>query len=189
LVFLTKLARLAECWPQRDGLNLFTHLKTWKFMLLTDLITTLQLSIGPVILVSGVGLILLSMSNRFARVIDRTRLLSKDFNNVSKIDRIRIVEELKILSSRAKIVRAAIALAVLSVLLAALLVISLFLGALFKMGIAVYIVAIFILCMLSLVTSLLLFLADINLSLKALWLAIPSAVSSDAKIATHRLNS
>jgi hypothetical protein len=113
-------------------------------MLLTDLITTLQLSIGPVILISGVGLILLSMSNRFARVIDRSRLLSKDFNKVSNIDRIRIIEELKILSSRAKIVRAAIALAVLSVLLAALLVISLFLGALFQMGIAVYIVVIFI---------------------------------------------
>jgi hypothetical protein len=154
-------------------------------MLLTDLITTLQLSIGPVILISGVGLILLSMSNRFARVIDRSRLLSKDFNKVSNVNRIRIIEELKILSSRAKIVRAAIALAVLSVLLAALLVISLFLGALFQMGIAVYIVVIFVLCMLSLVTSLLLFLADINLSLKALWLAIPPEVSIDAKIATH----
>ena len=149
-------------------------------MLLTDLITTLQLSIGPVILISGVGLILLSMSNRFARVIDRSRLLSKDFNNVADVDRIRIIEELKILSSRAKIVRAAIALAVLSVLLAALLVISLFLGALFQMGIAVYIVVIFVLCMLSLVTSLLLFLADINLALKALWLAVPTEVSRDA---------
>jgi len=149
-------------------------------MLLTDLITTLQLSIGPVILISGVGLILLSMSNRFARVIDRSRLLSKDFNSVTTVDRIRIIEELRILSRRAKIVRAAIALAVLSVLLAALLVVSLFLGALFKMGIAVYIVAIFVLCMLSLVTSLLCFLADINLSLKALWLAIPPEVSSDS---------
>ncbi len=154
-------------------------------MLLTDLITTLQLSIGPVILISGVGLILLSMSNRFARVIDRSRLLSKDFNKVSNIDRIRIIEELKILSSRAKIVRAAIALAVLSVLLAALLVISLFLGALFQMGIAVYIVVIFVLCMLSLVTSLLFFFADINLSLKALCLSIPPELSIDAKISTH----
>ncbi len=149
-------------------------------MLLTDLITTLQLSIGPVILSSGVGLILLSMSNRCGSVIDRSRLLSKDFNNVADVDRIRIIEELKILSSRAKIVRAAIALAVLSVLLAALLVISLFLGALFQMGIAVYIVVIFVLCMLSLVTSLLLFLADKNLSLKALWLAVPPEVSRDA---------
>ena len=142
-------------------------------MLLTDLITTLQLSIGPVILISGVGLILLSMTNRLARVIDRSRLLSQDINSVSNTDRIRILEELRILSSRANIARAGIALAVLSVLLASLLIISLFLGALFQMGIAAFIVTLFILCMLSLVSSLLLFLADINLSLKALWLEVP----------------
>ena len=141
-------------------------------MLLTDLITTLQLSIGPVILISGVGLILLSMTNRLARVIDRSRLLSQDINSVSNTDRIRILEELRILSSRANIARAGIALAVLSVLLASLQIISLFL-ALFQMGIAAFIVTLFILCMLSLVSSLLLFLADINLSLKALWLEVP----------------
>jgi hypothetical protein len=149
-------------------------------MSLTDLITTLQLSIGPVILISGVGLILLSMTNRLARVIDRSRLLSQDINSVSNTDRIRILAELRILSSRANIARAGIALAVLSVLLASLLIISLFLGALFQMGIAVFIVTLFILCMLSLVSSLLLFLADINLSLKALWLEVPPEGRSDA---------
>ena len=149
-------------------------------MSLTDLITTLQLSIGPVILISGVGLILLSMTNRLARVIDRSRLLSQDINTVSNTDRIRILEELRILSSRANIARAGIALAVLSVLLASLLIISLFLGALFQMGIAAFIVTLFILCMLSLVSSLLLFLADINLSLKALWLEVPPEGRSDA---------
>jgi hypothetical protein len=149
-------------------------------MSLTDLITTLQLSIGPVILISGVGLILLSMTNRLARVIDRSRLLSQDINSVSNTDRIRILEELRILSSRANIARAGIALAVLSVLLASLLIISLFLGALFQMGIAAFIVTLFILCMLSLISSLLLFLADINLSLKALWLEVPPEGRSDA---------
>jgi hypothetical protein len=149
-------------------------------MPLTDLITTLQLSIGPVILISGVGLILLSMTNRLARVIDRSRLLSQDIKTVSNTDRIRILEELRILSNRANIGRAGIALAVLSVLLASLLIISLFLGALFQMDIAAFIVTLFILCMLSLVASLLLFLADINLSLKALWLEVPPEGRSDA---------
>ena len=149
-------------------------------MSLTDLITTLQLSIGPVILISGVGLILLSMTNRLARVIDRSRLLSQDFNSVSNTDRIRILKELRILSRRANIARAGIALAVLCVLLASLLIISLFLGALFQMSIAAFIVTLFILCMLSLVSSLLLFLADINLSLKALWLEVPPEGRSDA---------
>jgi len=153
-------------------------------MSLTDLITTLQLSIGPVILISGVGLILLSMTNRLGRVIDRSRLLSQDINSASNTDRIRILAELRILSSRANIARAGIALAVLSVLLASLLIISLFLGALLQMDIAAFIVTLFILCMLSLVASLFLFLIDINLSLKALWLEVPPEGRSGITIAS-----
>ena len=148
-------------------------------MSLTDLITTLQLSIGPVILISGVGLILLSMTNRLGRVIDRSRHLSRDINSASNADRIRILSELRILSSRANISRAGIALAVFSVLLASLLIICLFLGALLQMDIAAFIVTLFILCMLSLVASLFLFLIDINLSLKALWLDVPPEGRSD----------
>jgi hypothetical protein len=149
-------------------------------MSLTDLITTLQLSIGPVILISGVGLILLSMTNRLGRVIDRSRLLSRELKGTSDADRTRILAELRILSSRANLARTGIALAVLSALLASLLIINLFLGALLQMSIAAFIVTLFILCMLSLVFSLFLFLVDINLSLKALWLDIPPEGRRDA---------
>ena len=149
-------------------------------MSLTDLITTLQLSIGPVILISGVGLILLSMTNRLGRVIDRSRLLSRELNGTSDTDRTRILAELRILSSRANLARTGIALAVLSALLASLLIINLFLGALLQMSIAAFIVTLFILCMLSLVFSLFLFLVDIHLSLKALWLDIPPEGRRDA---------
>ena len=41
-----------------------------------QLIPNLQVAIGPVIFISGVGLLLLTMTNRFARVIDRTRSLA-----------------------------------------------------------------------------------------------------------------
>ena len=143
-------------------------------MPLSDLITLLQLSIGPVILISGVGLILLSMTNRLARVIDRSRLLSREIKHASNTDRICILAELKILSSRASIARAGIALAVLSILLTSLLVVSLFIGALLQIDIVAMIVTLFILGMLSLVCSLILFLADINRSLKALWLEVPA---------------
>lgn len=142
-------------------------------MLLTDLISTLQLSIGPVILISGVGLILLSLTNRLGHIVDRARFLSKDLHGASDTDRKRIIAELRILSSRANITRASIALSVLSVLLASLLIISLFLSTLLQMDIATSIVTLFILCMFSLVCSLILFLFDIELSLKALWLEIP----------------
>ncbi|MFH1845456.1 MAG: DUF2721 domain-containing protein, partial [bacterium] len=149
-------------------------------MSLADLIPTLQLSIGPVILISGVGLILLSMTNRFGRVIDRSRLLSQDLRGAADADRARILAELRILSRRARLVRAGIALAALSVFLAALMIISLFLGALLQLRMAEIIVTLFSLCMLSLILSLLMFLFDTNLSLKALWLEIPPEGRRDA---------
>jgi hypothetical protein len=143
-------------------------------MSLSDLIPTLQFSIGPVILISGVGLILLSMTNRFGRIIDRSRLLTRELQIVLDADRNQILAQLKILSTRAKLVRAGIALAAISVLLASLLIISIFLGALFQLEIAGFIGTIFIFCMVSLIISLLFFITDINLSLKALWLEMPS---------------
>jgi hypothetical protein len=142
-------------------------------MTLTDLIPTLQLAIGPVILISGIGLILLSMTNRYGRLLDRARRLTGDLQGASETDHIRLIAQLRILSSRAVLVRASITFAALSILLAAVLIISLFLGALLQLNIAAIIVGIFVLGMLSLIISLLLFISDINLSLKALWLEIP----------------
>jgi hypothetical protein len=142
-------------------------------MPLTDLIPTLQLAIGPVILISGVGLILLSMTNRFGRVIDRSRILTEDLRRAPRAARPKILAQLRILSMRARIVRAGITLAALSVLLAAILIITLFLGALLKLDMAAMIVILFVLCMLSLISSLLLFISDMSLSLRAFWLEMP----------------
>lgn len=150
-------------------------------MSLTDLVATLQLSIGPVILISGVGLILLSMTNRFGRLIDRSRLLSREVHQATGAHRDLVLAELRILVTRSGIVRAAIALAVVSLLLTALLIIGLFLSALLELHIAALIVAIFVVCMVSLVASLLLFLYDINLSLKALWLETPAEAHRAAR--------
>jgi hypothetical protein len=44
-------------------------------MQLKDLFPDLQIAIAPVILISGVGLLLLSMTNRLGRTIDRARQL------------------------------------------------------------------------------------------------------------------
>ena len=47
-------------------------------MTLAELVPVLQVAIGPVILVSGVGLLLLTMTNRLGRILDRTRLLVRE---------------------------------------------------------------------------------------------------------------
>jgi len=145
-------------------------------MSLTDLIPTLQLAVGPVILISGIGLILLSMTNRFGRIIDRSRILTEDLRRAPRAAHARILAQLRILAARARVLRAAIALSTLSVLLAAVLVISLFLGALLQLGMAALIVILFVLCLLSLIASLLLFISDLRLSLEAFWLEMPRQV-------------
>lgn len=56
---------------------------------LPDLLPSLQIAIGPVILVSGVSLLLLSMTNRLGRVIDRARDLSIELRSGVALTAIR----------------------------------------------------------------------------------------------------
>ncbi len=146
-------------------------------MLLTDLIETLQLAIGPVILISGIGLILLSLTNRFGRTVDRTRQLSVEYRATSGTDQERILSELKILTVRAKVIRSSNFLAVLSVLFVSILIIGLFGSALYHLNITHLLIALFILSIISLILSLFLFIYDLELSLKALWIELPKAIA------------
>lgn len=146
-------------------------------MLLTDLIGTLQLSIGPVILISGVGLIILSLTNRLGRTVDRTRQLSVEYRGTSGEDQVRILSELKILTVRAKVLRNSNFLAVLSVLLVSLIIISLFGSVLYSVNISYLLVTLFIFSIISLILALALFIYDIELSLKALWIELPESIT------------
>lgn len=141
-------------------------------MLLTDLVPILQMAIGPVILISGVGLLLLSMTNRLGRAIDRARLLAEAFRKASAGERGHLAGQLEILSRRARLIRLAITLATLSVLLAGVLIIVLFVAALLRLEVGVLVMIIFVGCIGCLIGSLVVFLADINLSLSALKLEI-----------------
>ena len=138
-----------------------------------DLIPVLQVAVGPVILISGVGLLLLSMTNRFGRVIDRSRQLCESLRISPERHSARMLQ-LEILSRRARLIRAAIALAGASVLLAALLIITLFMAALLRLESAIVPVVLFITCLASLIGSLGFFIWDINVSLAALELEIKS---------------
>lgn len=142
-------------------------------MNIQDLIPILQISVGPVILISGVGLLLLSMTNRFGRIIDRSRQLAEVRRNHEGDHRIAVEKQISILMKRARVIRRAIVLATLSVLFAAVLVMTLFLAHVFRWadsGTAV--MAFFLCCLGSLILSLLSFLRDINLSLAALKLEL-----------------
>jgi len=138
----------------------------------TELIPVLQTAIGPVILISGIGLLLLTMTNRLGRAIDRARILHAQLPQVPEQKRNRKTAQLSILWGRARIIQLAITLASTSVFCAALLIVLLFLTALFQLETAWLISSIFILCLVALTGSLLLFIHDVNRSLAALKLEL-----------------
>lgn len=137
-------------------------------MPLTELIPVLQTAIGPVILISGIGALLLSMNHRLGRIIDRSRNLVDLRRTASDKRLLRIELQLGILWRRARILQKAITLAVTTALLAVAMVIVLFIGTLMSLPISVLVVILFSACLASLAASLGFYLKDINLSLRAL---------------------
>ena len=135
---------------------------------LRELIPVLQVAIGPVILISGVGLLLLTLTNRYGRTIDRSRHLMGELRDLAGAARDRLAGQIAILYRRARLIRLSILMAGVSVLLASLLIIVLFLTALWKLEVGLLISLLFIASMVSLSGSLVAFIRDMNLSLGAL---------------------
>ena len=147
---------------------------------LSELIPALQTAVGPVILISGVGLLLLSLTNRFGRAVDRTRQLLREMRGATDEDRKRLAGQVENLYQRARLIQRAVIFGAISLLFAAVLIITLFLTALMKMESAVIIAILFICCLASLIVSLIAFIMDIQLSLKALKLEMAREESGTA---------
>lgn len=135
---------------------------------LSQLIPVLQTAVGPVILISGVGLLLLSLTNRFGRAVDRARQLLREMRGAPEDARKRLSGQVENLYQRARLIQRAIVFSTISLLFAAVLIITLFSSALMKMESAQLISLLFICCLLSLIVSLIAFIMDIRLSLQAL---------------------
>src|SRR5260370_40770116 len=101
---------------------------------LEKIIPVLQVAISPVILISGVGLLLLTMTNRLGRVIDRARQLNRGLSERGDEPHEQTLAQVAILYRRPRMLRLSITLAALSALLASAPIITLFLTALVRWG-------------------------------------------------------
>jgi hypothetical protein len=137
-----------------------------------ELIPVLQIAIGPVILISGIGLLLLTLTNRFGRAVDRSRQLAREMKGLVATDQQRVAKQVEILYRRAGLIRLAIVMATVSVLLDSVLIIVLFLAALLKVEAGLLIILIFVTGIGSLIVALIAFIKEIHLSLQALKLEI-----------------
>jgi hypothetical protein len=122
--------------------------------------------------ISGIGLLLLSMTNRLGRAIDRARILRQELRSGTSGDETRTRGQLQILWCRADHIRRAIILSTVSALLAACLIISLFVVTLLRLDTGWLIACLFTGCLVALIGSLLIFLRDINQALLAVKLEI-----------------
>lgn len=132
-----------------------------------DVTRLMQASISPVALISGVGLLILSLTNRLGRVMDRLRHVLDQRRKAAALDP-RLDSQVPVLHRRARILRGAITASVVCVLLASVLVLLLFVAAIVGVPLKHLVIAVFASSILSLIISLSLFLFDMNLSLYAL---------------------
>jgi hypothetical protein len=138
-----------------------------------QLVRILSASIAPVIVISGVGLLLLSMTNRYSRVIDRARELIKDFEESSaEARRASLLEQVRITYRRGRILRTSIIISSVSILFVAVTVLALFAGQVAHATVDYVSVPCFGLALVALVGSLYFFIQDVRISLQALELEI-----------------
>lgn len=139
---------------------------------LSQFVTVLQTAIGPALLISGVGLLLLTLVNRLNHVTDRTRSLAEQVHRHPGDTHPGKAAQLDILWRRAQVIRLSIVFACFSALFAALLIVTLFVSALFGIEDSWLIGIMFVIAMMALISSLLCFITDINRSLRALKLEL-----------------
>ena len=144
---------------------------------ITQVVNILSASIAPVIVISGVGLLLLSMTNRYSRVLERARDLIKELAAADESARRNLVlEELQITYRRARILRLAIILSSVSILFVGLTVFSLFAAQLLGARPDYVSIPSFGVSLMALIGSLYFFIRDVSISLTALELEISSYV-------------
>lgn len=147
-------------------------------MTLSQTLQIIESSIAPAIFISGFGLLLLSMTNRLSRPIDRVRALVKDYRHAPKESRQKIKNQIDILYRRSQILQASIVLLCLSIFLVTSIIGFQFFALLQGMNLQVLIQKCFLGSLILMVLSLSLFMYDIQLGLKSLKIEIDSCQSN-----------
>lgn len=126
-----------------------------------DISHIIQLAIAPVFLLTGVGTNLMVLTNRLARIIDRSRVLEDRLVSAGEADQAEYRIELQALYGRAHLINRAITLSTTCALLICLVIAALFLGDALNLALAKFIAALFVLGMLSLIGSFFFLLREI----------------------------
>jgi Protein of unknown function (DUF2721) len=126
----------------------------------TTVAHVIQLAVAPVFLLTGVGAILAVITNRLARIVDRSRVLSNSSDQKQSAQK----EEMAMLARRARWVHWAVSLCTMSALFICIVIAALFVGSEIGMDPSRAVSLLFISAMLTLISGLLCFLREISLA-------------------------
>jgi hypothetical protein len=129
----------------------------------------IQLALGPVFLISGVGITLSMLTQRVARIVDRARSLeSRRESTTAEKTLTHIDEDLRVIFRRVRYINSAIALCTTSALLTALVVTLLFASEFSPLGVGGVIAGMFVAATACLALAFLMFLIEVRIATKAL---------------------
>jgi hypothetical protein len=132
----------------------------------------LQACITPVALISGIGLLLLTVTNRLGRTIDRTRQLVDEMDRPEVRKKQEKKNEINILYRRSRYLRLSIGAMVISVISSSLIIPLLFFMTLFGFDLRIIGYSLFVLSILTILISSIYLFVDVRLSLHALKLEV-----------------
>ena len=135
---------------------------------LGDINHIIQLAIAPVFLLTGVGTKLAVLTNRLARIIDRSRVLEDRLSAAGGTGFTEVHSELLTLYRRAHLINRAITLSTCCGLLVCIVIAALFIGDALDLGLATFIAFCFVLGMFSLIGSFVYLLREIFVATQTL---------------------
>ena len=139
---------------------------------LSELSHLIQLAVAPVFLLAGVAGFLNVMAGRLGRIVDRHRVLQQRQLSVQDADALaRIERELKVLQRRIRLNNWSIGFCTVSGLFICMVVVTLFAGSYWSIPVHGGIVLFFVLAMLCLIVTLLLFIRETQLATRTLKVA------------------
>ncbi len=132
-------------------------------------ISVLQTALTPAFLLVAVGSLLNVLTGRLSRIVDRSRDLQRQHAETEDTAHERVVEELRVIERRMRVVGSSILLAVLSAIAVCIMIGLLFLMGLSDLSGAGLAVAVFMVALALLAASLLQFVREIRLATYAIY--------------------
>lgn len=133
---------------------------------ITSVAGAIQLSVAPVFLLTGVGAILGVLTQRLARIVDRSRVLTE--RGLGEAPSPYLEDDLRMLAARARLVNRAIGMCTFGALLVCLVIVALFVGTFMNAHLGTFIALAFTGAIVALIGALLTFLRETYLATQSL---------------------